>query len=33
MRIGVIGAGVIGKLRIQSIRENPATELGQECRR
>lgn len=28
MRIGVIGAGVIGKLRIQSIRENPATELA-----
>jgi predicted dehydrogenase len=28
MRIGVIGAGVIGKLRIQSIGENPATELA-----
>ena len=28
MRIGVIGAGVIGKLRIQSIRENPTTELA-----
>jgi predicted dehydrogenase len=27
MRIGVIGAGVIGTLRIQSILENPATSL------
>jgi len=27
MRIGVIGAGVIGKLRVQSILENPGTNL------
>jgi len=27
MRLGVVGAGVIGQLRAQSIRENPATEL------
>jgi predicted dehydrogenase len=28
MRIGVVGAGVIGQLRAQSIRENPATRLA-----
>jgi predicted dehydrogenase len=28
MRIGVVGAGVIGQLRAQSIREHPATELA-----
>jgi predicted dehydrogenase len=28
MRIGVIGAGVIGRLRARSVRENPATELA-----
>lgn len=28
MRIGVLGAGVIGRLRAQSIRENPATTLA-----
>lgn len=28
MRIGVIGAGVIGKLRIQAIRESPTAELA-----
>ncbi len=27
MRIGVIGAGTIGKVRIRSLRENPAAEL------
>lgn len=28
MRIGVVGAGVIGRLRAQSILDNPATELA-----
>lgn len=28
MRIGVVGAGVIGRLRAQSIREHPATRLA-----
>ena len=28
MRIGVVGAGTIGKVRIRSIRDNPATELA-----
>lgn len=28
MRIGVVGAGVIGRVRIRSIRENPSTELA-----
>ncbi|HEX2675840.1 MAG TPA: Gfo/Idh/MocA family oxidoreductase [Polyangiales bacterium] len=28
MRIGVVGAGVIGQLRAQSIKENPATQLA-----
>jgi predicted dehydrogenase len=28
MRIGVVGAGVIGQLRAKSVRENPATELA-----
>jgi predicted dehydrogenase len=28
MKIGVIGGGVIGRLRIQSIKENPSTELA-----
>lgn len=28
MRIGVIGAGVIGRLRVQSVLRNPATELA-----
>lgn len=27
MRIGVVGAGTIGKVRIKSIRDNPATQL------
>jgi predicted dehydrogenase len=28
MRIGVVGAGVVGQLRAQSIREHPSTELA-----
>jgi len=28
MKIGVVGAGVIGQLRIRTIRENPATQLA-----
>ena len=28
MKIGIIGAGTIGQLRIQSVRENPSTELA-----
>ena len=28
MRIGVVGAGTIGKVRIRSIRDNPSTELA-----
>lgn len=31
IRIGVVGAGVIGKLRAQTIRDNPATELAAVC--
>ena len=27
MKIGVVGAGVIGQLRIQSVKDNPSTEL------
>src|SRR5262245_20264476 len=28
MRIGVVGAGTIGRLRIQTIKENPSTQLA-----
>ncbi len=27
MRIGIVGAGKIGKLRVQSVKEDPGTEL------
>lgn len=28
MRIGVVGAGVIGQMRVQSVKDNPSTELA-----